>query len=79
MESTTVLIIFANPRSWGHSKTPNLLIAAHRNMHRKVMNIQIGVRAATRQASTQLGAHVQKSRDRAEKLDNFIQPKLPIC
>lgn len=29
-------------------------------MHRKVLNIQIGVQAATRQASTQLGAHIQK-------------------
>lgn len=60
MESTTLLIVFANPRPWDHSKTPDLLITAHRNMPSKVTNTQIGVRAATSQGSTQLGAHVQK-------------------
>lgn len=61
LESTAILIIFANPPSRGDSNTPNLLMPAHRNMPRDVTNKQIGVQAAARQASAQLGAHSQKS------------------
>lgn len=80
MELTTALIVFANPRSWGHSKTPDLLVTAYRNMHTKIMNIQIGVWAATRQARSQTCAHAQKSVKTGLRLRSWITlSSLFIC